>query len=209
MKAPLLVSASAVALFALPVAAQAQSSDAPPPADEAARDGARPSEDIIVTATRRSERLQDVPLSVTAFGQRELDDLGIVGYEGIAQNTPGIVVNRPTQNFNNFTARGINTNGYSAGLQSAVAIYVDELPISANGNSTILDPNLYDVERVEFLRGPQGTLFGSNSLAGAMRIITKSPDLNAFAASASVDLGLTGSSSLRQRYNAMVNVPIM
>src|SRR3546814_10077490 len=85
--------------------------------------------DIIVTATRRSERLQDVPLSVTAFGQEDLDDLGIVGYEGIAQNTPGLVVNRPTQNFNNFTARGINTNGYSAGLQSAVAIYVDELPI--------------------------------------------------------------------------------
>ncbi len=127
MKAPLLVSASAVALFALPVAAQAQSSDAPPPADKATGESARPSEDIIVTATRRSERLQDVPLSVTAFGQRELDDLGIVGYEGIAQNTPGIVVNRPTQNFNNFTARGINTNGYSAGLQSAVAIYVDEL----------------------------------------------------------------------------------
>ena len=70
MKAPLLVSASAVALFALPVAAQAQSSDAPPPADEATGESARPSEDIIVTATRRSERLQDVPLSVTAFGQR-------------------------------------------------------------------------------------------------------------------------------------------
>src|SRR3546814_16532791 len=85
----------------------------------------------------------------------------------LAQNTPGIVVNRPTQNFNNFTARGINTNGYSAGLQSAVAIYVDELPISANGNSTIIDPKLYDVESVEFLRGPTGTLFGPNSLASS------------------------------------------
>ncbi len=205
MKAQWLVSASAVALFALPVSVHAQSSDTPPPTEE----GARNSEDIIVTATRRSERLQDVPLSVTAFGQEQLDELGIVGYEGIAQNTPGIVINRPTQNFNNFTARGINTNGYSAGLQSAVAIYIDELPISANGNSTILDPNLYDVERVEFLRGPQGTLFGSNSLAGAMRIITKSPDLDDFEASASVDLGLTGSNSVRRRYNAMVNVPIM
>src|SRR3546814_20733305 len=81
--------------------------------------------------------------------------------------------------------------------------------MSANVNSTILDPNLYDVERVEFLRGPQGTLFGSNSLAGAMRIITKSPDLDDFEASASVDLGLTGSSAVRQRYNAMVNLPIM
>jgi len=164
---------------------------------------------IVVTATRRTERLQDVPLSVTAFSQEELTELGIVGYEGIAQNTPGIVVNRPTQNFNNFTARGINTNGYSAGLQSAVAIYVDELPISANGNSTILDPNLYDVERVEFLRGPQGTLFGSSSMAGAMRIITRSPNLRDFQASAGVDLGLTGDDSFRQRYNAMVNIPII
>ncbi len=209
MKAQLFASASAVALFAMPVSAQAQSASAPPSADVDAQDQKRDANDIVVTATRRTERLQDVPLSVTAFGQEELDDLGIVGFEGIAQNTPGIVVNRPTQNFNNFTARGINTNGYSAGLQSAVAIYVDELPISANGNSTILDPNLYDVERVEFLRGPQGTLFGSNSLAGAMRIITRSPDLDDFEASASVDLGLTGSSSLRQRYNAMVNVPLM
>ncbi|MCW0197921.1 TonB-dependent receptor [Sphingopyxis sp.] len=209
MKAQLFASASAAALFALPVSAMAQSTDGDAPADTGVRADTHDSKDIIVTATRRTERLQDVPLSVTAFGQKELDDLGIVGYEGIAQNTPGVVVNRPTQNFNNFTARGINTNGYSAGLQSAVAIYVDELPISANGNSTILDPNLYDVERVEFLRGPQGTLFGSNSLAGAMRIITKSPDLDEFQASASVDLGLTGSDSLRQRYNAMINLPIM
>src|SRR3546814_1631381 len=161
MKAQLFVSASAVALFASPVTVLAQEAEAPP-ADTAASDQPRDDNDIIVTATRRTARLQDVPLSVTAFGQEELSDLGIVGFEGIAQNTPGIVVNRPTQNFNNFTARGINTNGYSAGLQTAVAIYVDELPISANGNSTILDPNLYDVGRVEFLRGPQGPLFGSN-----------------------------------------------
>jgi len=209
MKVQLLATASAAALFALPVSALAQTSEADSPAETTAQNAPRGGNDIIVTATRRTARLQDVPLSVTAFGQEQLDDLGIVGYEGIAQNTPGIVVNRPTQNFNNFTSRGINTNGYSAGLQSAVAIYVDELPISANGNSTILDPNLYDVERVEFLRGPQGTLFGSNSLAGAMRIITKSPDLDDFEASASADIGLTGSSSVRQRYNAMINMPIM
>src|SRR3546814_5967922 len=118
-----------------------------PPADSAASDQPRGDNDIIVTATRRTARLQNVPLSVTAFGQEELSDLGIVGFEGIAQSTPGIVVNRPTQNFNNFTARGINTNGYSAGLQSAAALYVNDLPISATGNSTILDPNLYALKR--------------------------------------------------------------
>src|SRR5690606_1288689 len=94
------------------------------------------------------------------------------------------------------------------GLQSTVAIYIDELPISANGNSTILDPSLYDVERVEFLRGPQGTLFGSGSLAGALRILTHAPDPNVYEASFLADLGVTGSGSLRQRYNGMVNIPL-
>ncbi|MEH6662286.1 MAG: TonB-dependent receptor [Parasphingorhabdus sp.] len=209
MKVKFFASASAVALLAQPVSAAEQSSETSQSTDKTAQDEKRGDKEIIVTATRRSERIQDIPISVTAYSQEDLDDLGIVGFEGIAQNTPGIVVNKPTQNFNNFTSRGINTNGYSAGLQSAVAIYIDELPISANGNSTILDPNLYDVERVEFLRGPQGTLFGSNSLAGAMRIITRGPDLDDFEASVSADLALTGSSSVRQRYNAMINIPIM
>jgi outer membrane receptor protein involved in Fe transport len=221
MKGRLLASVSALAAIMSPAAAWAQAAPDDAQASTQSRESDRPAapaasasaagdnQSVIVTATRRAERLQDVPLSVTAYSQEDLDRLGIVGYEGIAQNTPGIVVNRPTQNFNNFTARGINTNGYSAGLQSAVAIYIDELPISANGNSTILDPNLYDVERVEFLRGPQGTLFGSSSLAGAMRIITRSPDLDEFQASALVDIGLTGSDSLRQRYDGMVNIPII
>lgn len=208
MKAILLASAGAAALVATAMPAQAQSGAAGEQRQAEQTDAAQDDE-ILVTATLRAARLQDVPLSVTAFSQEDLNELGIVGYEGLAQNTPGIVVNRPTQNFNNFTARGINTNGYSAGLQSAVAIYIDELPISANGNSTILDPNLYDVERVEFLRGPQGTLFGSSSLAGAMRILTRSPNLSRFEASALVDFGLVGSDSLRQRYNAMVNLPVI
>ncbi|WP_083900786.1 TonB-dependent receptor [Azospirillum sp. B4] len=166
-------------------------------------------QEIVVTATRRPERLQDVPLSVTAFSQEEMTKQGIVGYEGLARETPGVVLNKPTANFNNFTARGIATNGYGANLQSTVAIYIDELPISTIGNTTVIDPNLFDVERVEFLRGPQGTLFGSGSLSGALRILLKSPDLEKYDTSALVDFGLTGSDSWRQRYNAMVNVPLV
>ena len=82
-------------------------------------------EEVIVTATRREERLQDVPISVTSLSQDDLNERGIVGYEGLAEATPGIVLNRPTANFNNFTARGIATNGYNANLQSTVAIYID------------------------------------------------------------------------------------
>ena len=165
--------------------------------------------EVIVTATRRAEKLQDVPLSITAYSQETLTAKGIVGYEGLAQETPGVVLNRPSANFNNFTARGIATNGYGANLQSTVAVYIDELPISTIGNTTVLDPNLYDVERVEFLRGPQGTLFGSGSLSGALRILTKRPDASAFDASVLADFGNVGSDSLRQRYNAMVNVPLI
>ena len=166
-------------------------------------------EEVVVTATRRSERLQDVPLSITAFSQEDLTSKGIVGYEGLARETPGVVLNKPSANFNNFTARGIATNGYGANLQSTVAVYIDELPISSIGNTTVLDPNLFDVERIEFLRGPQGTLFGSGSLSGALRILTKSPDLSNYAASVMVDGAQTGDDSLRQRYNAMVNVPVI
>ncbi|ALC11162.1 TonB-dependent receptor [Sphingopyxis sp. 113P3] len=213
MKAVWMISAS---LLSAAIAHPASAQDAPTPvsSDNGAQrvQGGEPAlsdGEIIVTATRRSERLRDVPLSITAFSQAKLSSEGIVGYEGLARETPGVVVNKPTANFNNFTARGIATNGYGANLQSTVAIYIDELPISRTGNTTLLDPNLYDVERVEFLRGPQGTLFGSGSLAGALRILTKSPDLDGFDSSALVDIGLTGSDSVRQRYNAMVNVPLI
>jgi len=166
-------------------------------------------EEVIVTATRREVALQDVPLSITAFSQDDLIEKGIVNYQGLAHNTPGVILNRQSQNFNNFSVRGIATNGYNANLQSTVAIYIDELPISSNGNSTILDPNLFDVERVEFLRGPQGTLFGSNSLAGAVRFINKNPDLNEWESMVLVDWGQTDGDAFRQRYNGMVNIPLI
>lgn len=199
MASGLLASASAVAMFVIPAIAAAQASG----------EGNAQLEEVIVSATRRAERLQDVPLSITAFSQDALTAKGIVGYEGLARETPGVVLNKPTANFNNFTARGIATNGYGANLQNTVAVYIDELPISTIGNTTVLDPNLFDVERIEFLRGPQGTLFGSGSLSGALRILTKSPDLNAFDAAAMVDTGVTDGGSLRQRYNGMLNTPLV
>ena len=173
MRAVFLASAGIAAMASFGSAAAAQTvvapgtptSDTPVATQEQQADtGGRG--DIIVTATRREERIRDVPISVSAFQQEELTEKGIVGFEGIARETPGVVLNRPTQNFNNFTVRGIATNGYNANLQSSVAVYIDELPVSTIGNTTTVDPNLFDVERVEFLRGPQGTLFGSGSLSG-------------------------------------------
>ncbi len=213
MRAILLASACAVALSAAMAPARAQAQDQQPAAADSRSERqdrqADSLEEVIVTATRRAERLQDVPVSITALSQEDLNERGIVNYDGLATATPGVVLNRASANFNNFTARGIATNGYGANLQSTVAIYLDELPISSNGNSTILDPSLYDVERIEFLRGPQGTLFGSGSLAGALRILTHDPDPTGFDASALVDLGTTEEGGLRQRYNAMLNIPLI
>lgn len=210
MTGRLFASASAAVLASLSTLAFTYSAnamqdteDADPPSSDQRGDT------ITVTATRREENLQDVPLSITAWQQETLTEKGIVSYDGLARETPGVVLNQPTANFNNFTSRAISTNGYNANLQSATAIYIDELPISANGNSTIMDPTLFDVERVEVLRGPQGTLFGANSLAGAVRILTQNPDLNDFEASALVDLGVTDEDAVRQRYNGMVNVPLV
>src|SRR5262245_20986400 len=137
-------------------------------------------EEVVVTATRRSERLQDVPLAITAFSQEELLQKGIVGYEGIARETPGAVLNVASDNNSRLTARGISTNGWGAGLQTTTTTYLDELPLSTIGNTVTLNPNLYDIERVEFLRGPQGTLFGSGSLSGALRIPPPTPKLVSF-----------------------------
>lgn len=182
----------------------------PAAATEPAPTGETTIEEIVVTATLRSERLQDVPLSVTAFSQEELTQKGIVGLEGIARETPGVVLNYGSDNNFRLTARGISTNGYGAGLQTTTTIYLDELPISTIGNTVTLNPNLFDVERVEFLRGPQGTLFGSGSLSGALRILTHSPDLAHYDASGQVDFGDTpDGGGIRQRYDGMVNIPLI
>src|SRR5690606_20554307 len=126
----LIASASVAALLAIPVSAIAQATTEVIENQrqrnelQAATD-AQELDTIIVTATRRSEPLKDVPLSVTVLSQDELDAKGVVGYEGLANETPGVVLNRASANFNNFTARGIATNGYNANLQSTVAIYID------------------------------------------------------------------------------------
>jgi outer membrane receptor protein involved in Fe transport len=212
MKAILLASACVAAQVAMlaPAAAWAQEAPVATTAQDPDKDR-QPTrlDEVIVTATRRAEPHQDVTGSITTLTQEDLNQRGIVNYDGLATATPGVVLNRASANFNNFTARGIATNGYGANLQSTVAIYLDELPISSNGNSTIHDPTLYDVERIEFLRGPQGTLFGSGSLAGALRILTHDPDLTKFDASALVDIGTMEGGGLRQRYNAMVNIPLV
>jgi outer membrane receptor protein involved in Fe transport len=166
-------------------------------------------EEVIVTATKRAESVQDIPQSITAVSGKDLEAKGIENYEDLTRTIPGVIATGGS-NFNKFVVRGIQTsNGTSSsGEQKLVAIYLDDLPLTS---FSVLTPDMrpYDIGRVEVLRGPQGTLFGSGSLAGAIRYVTNKADPSGYHASLDVEAGKTKGDSNRLRLGAMVNVPLI
>ncbi len=137
------------------------------------------SDEIVVSATRRSETLAEVPLSVTAYTQESMDRKGIGSVLDIAAQTPGVDI-PPGERYQRISIRGIDSNSGAA----TTAVYIDDIPIQARNaainyaGSTI--PYIFDLERIEVLRGPQGTLFGANAQGGAIRFITPAPSLTDF-----------------------------
>jgi len=130
-------------------------------------------EQVIVTANRRAENLQNVPTSVSAVTAEQLKDLGVTSTTAIAQYVPGVqlmTVNSNTDNF--FSIRGATQNDYAEHEESPVAVYMDGVYLSQAAGTGAL---LFDTERVEVLRGPQGTLFGRNATAGLVQYISKAP----------------------------------
>jgi len=166
-------------------------------------------EEVIVTATKRAESVQDIPQSITAVSGKDLEAKGIENYEDLTRTIPGVIATGGS-NFNKFVVRGIQTsNGTSSsGEQKLVAIYLDDLPLTS---FSVLTPDMrpYDIGRVEVLRGPQGTLFGSGSLAGAIRYVTNKADPSGYHASLDVDAGKTKGDANRLRLGGMVNVPLI
>ncbi|HWW31839.1 MAG TPA: TonB-dependent receptor, partial [Steroidobacteraceae bacterium] len=131
-------------------------------------------QEVVVTATRREQSLSKVPISVTALTQQALDDRGIKDFSEVARFTPG--VNFDTSGTNNIAIRGISGTG-GAGT---TGIYIDDTPIQMRALAFSPDealPKSFDIDRVEVLRGPQGTLFGSGSEGGTVRYITTQPSL--------------------------------
>jgi outer membrane receptor protein involved in Fe transport len=142
-------------------------------------------EEVIVTATRRTERLQDVAVSATAFTQEKLDVEGLRSIDDLTRLTPGVTFQRnATTSSGNFNDEDsdINIRGVdSTAGTSTVGIYIDDTPIQGRHisfTSFNAFPALFDLERVEVLRGPQGTLFGAGSEGGTVRFIQPSPDLH-------------------------------
>lgn len=162
----------AAALSALLSSTTAMAAAQPVPAAQPAAEA--PSEDgsdIIVTAQRRSERARDVPISLTALGEKQLQNAGITDTRGLTMVTPGLKMDR-VGNFTLPALRGVTTTITNPGADANVAVYLDGIYQPSTLSNTF---DLPDVERVEVIKGPQGTLFGRNATGGAIQVFTRAP----------------------------------
>jgi len=131
-------------------------------------------EEITVTAQKRSENLQDVSVAVTAFSGAQIDRFNLKDSSDLARNVPGLNMGQPAGPGNNpsIFLRGIGLNDYSPNNAGPVAVYIDDIYISSPGAQVF---QVFDLERVEVLRGPQGTLYGRNTTGGAIKFIPAKP----------------------------------
>jgi iron complex outermembrane recepter protein len=185
----------------------ARAADAPPAA--AAPD---PGTEIVVTAQKRAQYLQDVPISLEAFSAKKLEENQISSFDDYAKLLPSVSFQSfgpgQSQIYFRGVSSGADANGSHSGPQPTSALYVDEIPMTTIGGAP--DLHIYDMERVEALSGPQGTLYGSSSLSGTLRLITNKPNPNKI--EAGIDLtGTTfgkGSNSSGGTIEGFINLPL-
>lgn len=162
-------------------------------------------DEIVVTATRREESLSKVPISVSAYTQEAMDIKGIRDFSDIARFTPGVTID--TYQTNSISIRGISSSG-GAGT---TGIYIDDTPIQMRAMGSSPDdtlPKTFDMERVEVLRGPQGTLFGAGSEGGTVRYIMTQPSLTTFSTYARSEVSYTQGGSPSYEAGLAVGGPI-
>ncbi len=160
-------------------------------------------EEIVVTAQMREENIQEVPIAISAFDSASLDELGINDIRDLQLFVPGLTVvseNSPVQTSINL--RGVGTPGDNWALESSVGLYVDG--VYRSRQSSALN-NLVDIQRVEVLKGPQGTLFGKNTTSGAIQYITVAPDLNDYGGYSEVSAG----NLAYLNANGAINIPVV
>lgn len=169
-------------------------------------------QEIVVTATKRSADLQDVPVAVQALGEESLDQLNVTVFDDYLQQLPGVTAGGGGPGQSTIYIRGLAsttpnlTTAGVAGLAPNVALYLDEQPVSQPGRN--LDVYAADLERVEVLSGPQGTLFGASSQAGTVRLITNKPVLGAFQAKFKAGVGFTKGGDISNNFEAVLNIPV-
>ena len=165
-------------------------------------------EEVVVTAQKRSESLQDVPISISALDESALDNLNITSFQDYVMQMPSVSFSQRRPGQASLFMRGISEGGNTnQSLQGpSVAIYLNEQPVTAIGFN--LDVHIYDVERIEVLMGPQGTLYGAASQAGNLRIITNKPDTEAFAAGFDLTAETISDGGEGYMVEGFVNIPL-
>ncbi len=167
-------------------------------------------EEIVVTATRRAESIHDVPMSISAVSQADLERSGATRASDIVRMVPGVAYTENSVGQAVLAIRGIQTSAVTGNVQQPVAIYYDDVPVlDLTIPWTVPQLHLFDVNRVEVLRGPQGTLFGAGALSGALRVITNKPDLSGFHAAAEATASSTKGGGTGYAGNLMVNIPLV
>ncbi|WP_420606644.1 TonB-dependent receptor [Novosphingopyxis sp.] len=174
-RAVLFSGAAFAGLSAAPALAQTadeQAVSASSAPQEEAENAVDPGNVIIVTARRREERLQDVPIAITAYSGEQLEQSGALDITDIAQTTPSVTLEASRGTNSTLTAfiRGVGQQDPVAGFEAGVGIYLDDIYLN-RPQGAVLD--IYDVERIEVLRGPQGTLYGRNTIGGAIKYVTR------------------------------------
>jgi iron complex outermembrane receptor protein len=166
--------------------------------------------EIVVTAEKRDSTVLKTPISITAVSGADLDAAGIVNLSTIATETPGVSIRSAGPGQNEIEMRGMTSNG---GAAPTVGFYLDDVPLSppagANNGKVVIDPNLYDLDRVEMLRGPQGTLYGSGSMGGTVKLVTAQPELGKFGGSIELTGSHTEGGNDNGAVNAMLNLPLI
>lgn len=165
-------------------------------------------EEVVVTAQKRSENLQDVPVSITAIGAERLDQLQVSDMSDYMKFLPNVSIQTPAPGFSRIYMRGVASgeNSNHSGPLPSVAVYLDEQPVTTITGP--LDIHVYDIERVEVLSGPQGTLYGASSQAGTIRIITKKPSTAGFEASYDLEVNKIAHGDAGYGFEGMVNQPL-
>ena len=179
------------------------------PREQVARDGlVRDESEIIITATKREENLQDVPISVQAIGTRRLDQLNISNFEDYTKQLPSVSFQTAAPGFTTVYMRGVASggDGNHTGSLPSVGFYLDEQPVTTIGGT--LDVHIYDIARIESLAGPQGTLYGASSQAGTIRIITNKPELGVTSGRVDGELNSVAHGGIGGSLEGMINLPI-
>ncbi|MGH8132633.1 MAG: TonB-dependent receptor, partial [Steroidobacteraceae bacterium] len=167
-----------------------------------------PLQEIIVTARKRQENLQDVPLSIDVFTQKDLKNLAINGLDDYAQKVPSISYISTGPGTQLFVMRGVSDGSNpNYANTSSTGFFVDDMSMSFDGAQP--DLHLYDIERIEVLNGPQGTTYGAGAMSGAVRYITNKPDLHAFSAGLDFDAGKIRGGQENWTYQGFLNAPLI